>query len=277
VRAIEALLQLRAGDRPAAAAALDRAMALRGNTAYLWGPGWNRPAIAALAAFALEEQRHVAAMRRFIAGLRLAPPGADALHWPWPVRLHVLDGFRLDIAAPEAGEASRKPPHRLLALLKVLASLGGRQVPVAILCDQVWPDADGDAALRSLETALSRLRRLLGSERAVQSRDGRVSLDPERVYLDLAAFDRRWQACNAMPATAGPWPALAESTLALYRRPLLDGEPDSPWLLTERRRWHRRWRDLVLRLAEQHRARGNVAAAQRLETMLCDDPFELHG
>lgn len=276
VQAIEALLQLGAGDRPAAAVALDRAMALRGNTGYLWGPGWNRPAIAALAAFALEEQRHVEAMRRFIAGLRLAPPGADALHWPWPVRLQVLDGFRLDIAAPEAGEASRKPPHRLLALLKVLAGLGGRQVPVSILCDQVWPDADGDAALRSLETALSRLRRLLGSERAVQSRDGRVSLDPERVYLDLAAFDLRWQACNAMPATAGPWPALAESALALYRRPLLDGEPDATWLLTERRRWHRRWRDLVLRLAEQHRARGNVAAAQRLETMLCDDPFELH-
>lgn len=277
VHAIEALLQLRAGDRPAAVAALDRAMALRGNTAYLWAPGWNRPAVAALAAFALEVQRHVAVMHNLIAGLRLAPPSADALHWPWPVRLRVLDGFRLDIQAPAApATAARKPPHRLLDLLKVLAGLGGQQVPVQMLCDAVWPDADGDAALRSLETSLSRLRRLLGNERAVSSRGGKVSLDPEWVCLDLTAFDRRWQACNAMPDTGLDWPALAESALALYRRPLLEGEPESPWLLTERRRWHQRWRDLARRLAEQHRARGNPASAQRLELTMRDHSLDRH-
>jgi LuxR family transcriptional regulator, maltose regulon positive regulatory protein len=276
VHAVEALLHLRAGDRRAAAAALDRAMALRGNTAYLWGPGWNRPAIAALAAFALEEQSHVAVMRSLIAGLRLTPPGADALHWPWPVRLRVLDGFRLDFEAPAVpATAPRKPPHRLLDLLKVLAGLGGQQVPVQMLCDLVWPDAEGDAALRSLETSLSRLRRLLGSERAVSSRGGKVSLDPEWVCLDLAAFDKRWQTCNTMPDTSPDWPALAESALALYRRPLLDSEPELPWLLTERRRWHQRWRDLATRLAEQHRSRGNLAAAQRLELILRDGSLDL--
>ena len=273
LHAMEALLQLRSGDKPAATAALDRAMALRGTTSYPWGLGWNRPAIAALAAFALAEGRHAVAMRRFIHGLRLAPPTADAPNWPWPARLRVLDGFVLNTDAAEAPKASRKSPHRLLELLKVLAALGGQQVPVQTLCDRVWPDADGDAAQHALETGLTRLRKLLGSDHAVTSRAGKVSLNPAWVYLDLAAFELRWRACAEGPAVdvdRHGWIARAEAALALYRRPLLDGEPETLWLLAERQRWHRRWRDLVVRLAEQQRRCGHDAAALRWQRMLSD-------
>ena len=274
VFAIEALLQLGAGNRPAALDALDRAMLLRGSSAYLWGPGWNRPAIAMLAAFALAEGRYEVAMRQFITGLRLAPPSPDVPNWPWPVRLRVLDGFVLETDATDDSSAGRKPPHRLLDLLKALAGLGGQHVPVHALCDRVWPDADGDAALRSLETGLSRLRKLLGSDRAVQSRAGKVSLNPAWVYLDLAAFERHWRQCTDSNNFGEAWIVEAESALTLYRRPLLAGEPESPWLLAERARWHRRWRELVNRLAEQHRQRGNLPAVFRLQVLLADDGSE---
>jgi ATP/maltotriose-dependent transcriptional regulator MalT/DNA-binding SARP family transcriptional activator len=262
--AYEALLHACAGDRAAAREALDRAMALRGASSYPWGPGWNRPAIAVLAAFALEEGCHVETMRRLIRALALRPPSPDIEHWPWPVRLHVLDGFRLLVADDPLAARRRKSPHRLLELLQALAAFGGREVPAERLCDAVWPDADGDAARRSLDTSLSRLRKLLRHEDAVQVQAGKVSLDPHVVQLDLQVFAARLERLERERPGTSSWAAAAERALEAYRRPLLVDEGEAPWLLVERERWRRRWRELVGRLAHHRHDGGDVAAALAL-------------
>jgi two-component SAPR family response regulator len=248
-------------------------MALRGHSSYAWGPGWTRPAIAALAAFALAEGRHVAAMTRFVHALRLAPPSADVEHWPWPVRVRVLDGFAVELHGATQPLQRRKSAHRLLQLLQALAAFGGVDVPAQRLCDAVWPDADGDAAMRSLETSLSRLRRLLGRDEALQMRGGKVSLNTSFVQLDLVVFAQRLRALDAAGAGTAAWVASAQAALRLYRRALLADEGDAPWLCAERARWHRHWLALVNRLAAHHAAAGDAAALRAL----LDDALQVDG
>ncbi len=256
VAAYEALLHLLAGARTDALAALDRCMTLRGDTAYVWGPGWNRPAIAELAAFGLAEGRHVPVLERFIHGLRLAPPTPDVQVWPWPVRIRVFDGFVLDVDGHARVGQGRKTAQRLLELLKALAAMGGHDVPTERLCDAVWPDADGDAAHRSLDAALSRLRRLIGHDEAVQVRAGKVSLNPALVGLDLWVLEAGIRSLASLGAGTSQWAQRVRATLPLYRRPLLAGEKDAPWLLAERARWRARWLALVNRLAEHDHLTG---------------------
>ena len=264
VEAYGALLHLRAGELPAARDALDRCMALRGDTAYVWGPGWNRPAIAALAAFSLDEGRHAAAMTRFARGLRLVPPSPDAPAWPWPVRLRVLDDFAIQIDGDARAWRRRKSPYRLLALLKTLAAMGGRDVPAERLCDALWPDADGDAAYRALETGLSRLRRLLGIDAALLLRAGKVSLSPRWVSLDLWVFEHRLQSLAATATGSPAWAQRAQRALQVYRRPLLDGDGDAAWLLDARDLWRRRWLDCLGALAAHYHSAGQADALRGL-------------
>ena len=61
-------------------------------------------------------------------------------------------------------EHSGKSQKKILELLETLVILGGRNVPSIQLTDILWPDVDGDLAKQSLETALHRLRKLLGKE-----------------------------------------------------------------------------------------------------------------
>lgn len=83
----------------------------------------------------------------------------------------------------------RKAQKKPLALLMALVSAGGRQVSAALLAGELWPDADGDAARNALTITLFRLRHLLECQEAVVLSDGRLSLDPQRVWLDTWNFE----------------------------------------------------------------------------------------
>ncbi len=85
-----------------------------------------------------------------------------------------LDGAPIGVH----GKAQKKP----LELLKALIAGGGRAVDKARLADFLWPDADGDAAL---DMTISRLRKLLGRADALRIEDGKLGLDPQRVWVAL--------------------------------------------------------------------------------------------
>ena len=87
-------------------------------------------------------------------------------------------------------EFGRKVQRRPLALLKTLISLGGRNVSEARLTELLWPDADGDLAHQSFTAALSRLRKLLGTDDALVLKDGRLSLSNRHCWVDAWAFER---------------------------------------------------------------------------------------
>jgi LuxR family maltose regulon positive regulatory protein len=106
-------------------------------------------------------------------------------------RVHVLGAFRIltgdtPITIPPR---SRKPQEVLQALI----AFGGTEVSAGVLIDALWPDSEGDAAYHALETALYRLRQLLGARDAVRMEGGAVSLNRAQLWVDVWEFEKELQ------------------------------------------------------------------------------------
>jgi LuxR family maltose regulon positive regulatory protein len=157
-------------------------------------------------------------------------PGADVdAHWPWPIRVSLLGPFTLlldDAPIRLAAKAPKKP----LELLKLLAAFGVDSLPLATIEQHLWPDLDGAAARNACNVALHRLRKLLGDEQALQLNEGRLSLNPQRVWTDVASFVRQSGSDAADP----------ERLLKTYRAHLLP-DLESPWVLAARERLRSRF------------------------------------
>jgi DNA-binding SARP family transcriptional activator len=148
------------------------------------------------------------------------------------VRVITLGGFDLELDGVPYRPA-RKAQDRPLDLLKLLAvhdsaQAGRLSKPHAALL--LWPDADEGNALKSLDMAIGRLRKLLGRDDAVLVSDGRLTLAPALVWVDLRGLNAALSRLRSAPT-----PAALDMVLSLYRGPLLDGDNEVPWLLGPRR------------------------------------------
>jgi DNA-binding SARP family transcriptional activator len=117
-------------------------------------------------------------------------PLGDRLHerWPWRVRIYTLGAFRV-VKDGQTIEFSGKAQRRPLDLLKVLIAYGGKSVDVNMVMGALWPDSQGDAAQKSFDTTLHRLRKLLADDVVTLTNRG-VSLNPKLCWVDIWEFDQ---------------------------------------------------------------------------------------
>ncbi|MBC5766236.1 BTAD domain-containing putative transcriptional regulator [Ramlibacter albus] len=201
--------------------------------------------------------RHVVAQR----GLA-APPGAGAADWPWQVVVRTLGALSLERAGEDIA-FGRKPPRKVLELLRYLLVAGERHAPAAQVVDALWPELEGDEAHRAFLTALHRLRKLLG-EAAVLHREGRVGLDARVVHVDRATFE---DLLGRAPCEAG-----LRAAIALYGGPFLGPEADG-WAITVRDHLRGRFIRAVCDLGAMLAGRGAHADARVLfESALLREP-----
>ena len=246
---LAALAALRDGDLPAAARALDEAWRMAEQARYFNLIGPLRGDLAALAAFALEQGVASGFANELIARRRLRAPTPAALHWPWPLRVHTLGRFALEVqgrALVFEGKVPRKP----LALLKALIAQGADVAPVAerLLTDALWPDDEADAAHDAFNVALHRLRKLLprGAE-IVRLHDGCLSLDAALCWIDCRAFEHEASAVTA---------AARQRALALYHGHFLAADADAPWSVSARERLRSKLHRLIAEGADACAAMG---------------------
>jgi LuxR family transcriptional regulator, maltose regulon positive regulatory protein len=144
-------------------------------------------------------------------------------------RVHVLGRFRLLTAdAPITNRPrSRKPQE----LLQALIAFGGTEVGAGVLIDALWPDAEGDAAYHALETALYRLRKLLGAHDAVRMQGRKVSLNRDQLWVDMWDFEAELQRPHDPEANGDKRIFRLRS---LYQGDFLQHESEKPWALTAR-------------------------------------------
>jgi LuxR family maltose regulon positive regulatory protein len=120
----------------------------------------------------------------------------------WPLKVFVLGRFQvLKDDAPI--RFSRRQQRKPLELLQALIALGGTEVGAGKLTDALWPDSEGDAGYHALESALYRLRLLLGAPTAVVMAGGKLTLDRRQVWVDMWAFEselRKGIADDSTPA-----------------------------------------------------------------------------
>lgn len=224
---------------------------------FLW---WWPAALSRICARALEEGIEVDYVRALIRQRNLAPEGKSVAAWPWRLRVQTLGNFRVlrhDEPLGGAGKAQRRP----LELLKLLIAWGGTQVSESRVTDALWPRIDGDSAHRSFTSALHRLRKLLGEDRAVVLHEGKLTLDRRYFWVDAWAFD-----ALAAEIEAASDPArvekLAERMLALYAGPFMADEPDVPWLLQPRERMRGRLARAMKRVLRQWQDAGQAERAR---------------
>jgi LuxR family transcriptional regulator, maltose regulon positive regulatory protein len=144
-------------------------------------------------------------------------------------RVQVLGRFRL-----LTGGAPIIIPPRLRKpqeLLQALIAFGGAEVSAGSLIDALWPDSEGDAAYHALESALYRLRQLLGARDAVRMEGGKVSLDTDQLWVDMWEFEKELQRPHD-PAANGI--ERIRRLRLLYQGHFLQHEAEKPWVLKAR-------------------------------------------
>jgi len=245
-------------------AALDRlreAMAIGNRKGYFHGFFfWRSQPMAELCAVALEAGIEVDYVRWLVRRRELVPesPPLHIQHWPWPVKIYTLGRFGI-LKDDAPLEFSGKGRHKQLEMLKLLTALGGRDVREERISDFLWPDADGDAAHSNFKTTLSRLRKWLGNDEAIEFRDGHLSLNDRRCWVDAWAFERAMSEAEARTVCNGN--ALrVEAALALYHGPFL-AEENADWVLSPRERLRRRYLQGLLELGLYHERAGQWQAA----------------
>jgi len=256
-----AAMALREKDNRGLETALRRTLALGRRHDYTGTWFWRPAVMGELCAAALQrgvETDYVCSLirrRDLPAPLDNPEPG----DWPWPVRIHTLGRFGIQVHGAPL-ETGRKTPHVPLNLLRILIALGGRGVSREHLLDLLWPDTDGDAAARNLSVTLSRLRSLLRCEAAIVVRDSCLSLDPRYCWVDVWAFER------ALGSVTDTLPLSAERALeaiARYQGPFL-ADTEAAWAIEMRERLAQRFAMAIHQWGRELERNGDWAGAERL-------------
>lgn len=225
---------------------------------YWWAPDFHLP----LFVRALQAGIEGDWLGRLIVDQRLPAPGPGLVGWPYRARIRALGRFRLEIDGKPLSDRARGQA-RVLALIRALASQGGTALAIDALAADLWPDSDGDAAMSALDVTILRARRLLGDPATLLIHDGRLSLNPGLIDLDLWTWHRCLERIDA--ALLDPDPeatrlaALANDIEPALSGGLLEGEAGAPWLDRERHKWSLRIRHRALRLARAMALMGRDA------------------
>lgn len=159
-----------------------------------------------------------------------------------PLRIFALGAMRVDgPAGPLAGEWLAQRPGELL---RFLVCERWRIVPADLIGEAIWPHA-GTAAPNTVRHFVHALRDRLEPGRSgcahtstVLCRRGGYGLDPDRVWIDVEAFERH--AVSGIAALHDGRREAArehlERATALYRGDFLVDEPYAEWALRERDR-----------------------------------------
>lgn len=244
----EAQFALDRGNKDSARAFLKKAMAQGRQQGYTNAFYWLPSVLAKLCVEALEAGIEVEYVQDLVRKRKLIPetPPLSCENWPWPIKLHTLGGFEL-VKDGKPMAVPRKP----LSMLKALISFGGRDVAGERLADTLWTESEGDAAHMSFEVTLHRLRRLIGSEKAIQLRSGNVTLDPHSFWVDVWALEHIYEKITKCLTREEESMGrqirrretekrkteimrLADMTLGLYKGHFLPADASCSWTLASR-------------------------------------------
>lgn len=260
---LEAQFQYVAGDDEAGSITLERTLKMaRGKDLSILRQ-LPTNIISCLCARALVEDVQTDVVREFIREQRMpAMLGGCCEQWPWPVRLYTLGRFSLVIDGSPM-TSSTKAQHRPLELLKLIISLGGRGVNVGRVCDELWPDQEGDAAYKSFTVTLYRLRKMMGNDTVLLS-DGKLSLNNQFCWVDSWELQRQLteleQKCQQ--GKSGDIDMLTQNVLALYQGHFLgDENSGQPWQLATRERLRSRMLRAILTAGGHLERAGNIESA----------------
>ena len=205
---------------------------------------WRSSVMAPLLTKALAADIEVDHVQRLIREHDIEPPlsGHCVKNWPYPVKVYTFGAFSVLVDNKPLSD-NHRGQNKPLALLKAIIAYGGQNVSERVLSDDLWPDAEGDAAHVAFTTTLHRLRKILGLNRAVTLNGHQVSLDRHCCWVDLYALNKLLSQADELAGTCKTGvdrqQQLTDQIFKLYQGRFLEGD-DAAWLLTPRERLHNR-------------------------------------
>jgi DNA-binding SARP family transcriptional activator len=271
-------IELDSGREAEGLTALTKGMALGKAWGLVNSQIWTPSIMAKLCAKALEAEIEVEYVQHLIRRRGLIPEAAqvEIEAWPRPLKVYTLGRFAL-LKDGQPLRFSGKAQRRPLALLKAIIALGGRAVREEALMDRLWPESAGDAARFALNSAIHRLRRLLGHENAIARQQGEVSLDNRYCWVDLWAVERLLGRAEAAGSKDGRPTSEAirsiEKAARLYQGPFLQNDPDFAGVAAVADRLRRRLVQQLIRIAQDREWCNQLQeAARSYEEALRVDP-----
>ncbi|MCL5957899.1 MAG: GAF domain-containing protein, partial [Chloroflexi bacterium] len=157
-----------------------------------------------------------------------------------------------------------------LTLLKILLLRRGNPLARDALAELLWPEVDPEAGARRVYVTVHALRQVLESGNSGQawkyvcsSADKYYFNLKAPVRVDLNLFEAHVRQAKLLEKNHDPAGAIAAyiSSTNLYRGDLFHDEPYAEWCWEEREHLRQQFIDVVLRLAELLRERGEPAAS----------------
>lgn len=194
--------------------------------------------------------------------------------------LRLFGGFAVAVRGEPVDLGGVRPRAR--AAMHLLALNAGRWVHRDVLADAIWPDAGGEAALRSLQVALSSLRteiaKISGGSPVVPARRGENYglVVPGPIHSDVIGFEA---ALTAAREARGRADAPAERQALqragqLYAGDLLPEAGPAEWVLAERDRLRLAAADAACALAVLQGGAGELEGAiEQVRRCLRLDPY----
>ena len=253
---------MRAGDETAAVEHVRTAFQQGQEHGFGPPPGFPARALADLCVLALAARVEPGFARAWVRDGR----PLQVADWPWPFRIRTLGAFQC-LHDDASIELSAKGPGRPMELLKVLLALGGKNVRADQLSDALWPNVEADYAYKSFTATLHRLRRMLGDDEALVLRDGRLTLNPARVWVVTWALEQLFDEFDATLRGADACAnetlrrAWVERALELYRAPFLPDESEQPSYIACREQLRARLLRFLARVARGWEEAGASEAA----------------
>jgi DNA-binding SARP family transcriptional activator len=195
-------------------------------------------AAARICKLALESDIQPSFVKQAILERKLPAPVGTGEQWPWPLRIKALGALTVELDEKPLsfpGRTQGKP----LELLCYLATSADMHADSISLCAALWSTEDTGKSQKSLETTVSRLRKLLGRDDLVRVAGGQVSLDTGAVWCDWAHMKFLAQQLVSATATTDAHVRIdiestTKSLLNCYRGQFLSGSEETPWLLGRR-------------------------------------------
>lgn len=181
-----------------------------------------------------------------IAKLNIKPdPRAIYLEkWPWPVKIYTLGEFSVLVDNKQI-EVKNKGNKKPMDLLKATIALGITNVNAESIQEIIWPDTDGDKAQQNFNVTLHRLRKILNSNQSIILANGKLSINRDVVWLDMAGFLETTSSKTLIDDDSAD---NMYNILGYYNGDFLADESNDYWILTIREKLRNRFLSQITRL-----------------------------
>jgi len=217
-----------------------------------------------LCARALENNIEAEYVQNLIRRRKINPPidEIEIENWPWPVKLYTLGRFSL-LVDDKPLQFFKKMQKKPIEMLKIIISLGGREIKEEEITDLLWPEAEGDAGHSAFTTTMQRLRSLLGNEDAILIKEGKITINPRYCHVDTWAFERLISRADELWKENKESEAIqiSEKAVSIYKGNYLKEDMMQPYTLSMRERLKGKFTRSLIRTGRYYEDAGNIKKA----------------